>query len=133
MNRVAVDTNTWVSGILFRDSVPAIAIDRILNEHVVLFSAETLTELRQVLQRPKFDRYLPIAKRAAFLSLIESKAELCSVWSDVRICRDQTDDKFLALAIDGKADLLITGDNDLLELPAPGDLRILNAGDFLTV
>jgi uncharacterized protein len=52
-------------------------------------------------------------------------------WSDIRICRDPKDDKFLALAIDGKADLLITGDKDLLAVLPIDNLRILSPADFL--
>jgi uncharacterized protein len=82
---------------------------------------------------PKFDRYVSAEERQVFLQFVKKNAEMCETWSDMRICRDPKDDKFLALAIDGKADVLITGDKDLLELPAVGNLRIINAADFLTI
>lgn len=45
--------------------------------------------------------------------------------------RDPTDDKFLELAISGKAEFLVTGDEDLLVLHPFQDTAILTPSDFL--
>ncbi len=54
-----------------------------------------------------------------------------AVSSDFKICRDPKDDKYLQLAVDGNADFLITGDQDLLVLNPFHGIRILRPADFL--
>jgi putative PIN family toxin of toxin-antitoxin system len=49
----------------------------------------------------------------------------------VRECRDHKDDKFLELALDGQADLLVTGDEDLLALHPWRGIPILSPADYL--
>jgi putative PIN family toxin of toxin-antitoxin system len=46
-------------------------------------------------------------------------------------CRDSKDNFLLELAVDGKADYLITGDNDLLELNTVHKTKIVKIEDFL--
>ncbi len=50
------------------------------------------------------------------MSLFEYYGQLVSVDSEVGVCRDPKDNFLLALAKDGGADYLITGDNDLLDV-----------------
>lgn len=52
--------------------------------------------------------------------------------STVNICRDPKDNFLLALAKDGKASHLITGDSDLLVLKKSGKTEILNISDYLS-
>lgn len=49
----------------------------------------------------------------------------------VSICRDPKDNKFLELAVSGKADFIVSGDEDLLELNPFREIRILKPADFL--
>jgi len=49
----------------------------------------------------------------------------------VRECRDPKDDKFLELALDGQADLLVTGDEDLLAQHPWRGIPILSPADYL--
>ena len=48
--------------------------------------------------------------------------------SNVKICRDPKDDFLLSLALDSKAEYLITGDKDLLELEKVGTTKIITLG-----
>lgn len=50
--------------------------------------------------------------------------------SDVELCRDPDDDKFLSCAIDGKALYIVSGDKDLLDLKSFRDIEIVTAADF---
>ena len=50
----------------------------------------------------------------------------------VRQCRDPNDDKFLEVALNGKADLILTGDADLLGLHPWRDIIILSPADYLS-
>jgi len=49
----------------------------------------------------------------------------------IRICRDPSDDKFLEAAVNGGADLLLTGDADLLALNPFRGTRIMTPGEYL--
>ena len=48
-----------------------------------------------------------------------------------RICRDPDDDRLIACAVVGEADVIVSGDNDLLALERVGDIPILTAAQFL--
>jgi len=73
-----------------------------------------MNELKEVLSRSKFDGYISRRERAIFLAQLESISEPIPTIQLVRECRDPKDDKFLEVALNGGADVIITGDADLL-------------------
>ncbi len=99
----------------------------------MLASTDTLTELADVLSRPKFDRYLSIQERQTFLILFARLAEHVTISRPIRVCRDPKDDKFLELAVNGRAGLIVTGDADLLALHPFYGISILTPAAFLAV
>ena len=131
MHRFVVDTNVFVSAIALPLSVPRKAVDKALDHGVLLFSESTLTELAEVLSRSKFDRYSEIEERMLFLGQLRSTAELVPIIQLVRECRDPKDDKFLEVALNGKADFIITGDADLLAMHPWRSIAILSSADCL--
>src|SRR3954464_9085573 len=102
--RVVLDTIALISRMLLPGSVPAGAVRRAMAEHIVLASDATMMELAEVLSRRKFDPYIAIKYRKAFLRLFGRIAERLSVLHALRACRDPGDDKFLELAVSGAAD-----------------------------
>ena len=66
--------------------------------------------------RPKFDRYISSIRRQKFLAEFRAAAELVSIVELINDCRDTKDNKYLDVAINGLANVLITGDQDLLIL-----------------
>jgi putative PIN family toxin of toxin-antitoxin system len=116
LGRLVVDTNVFASAIIFPRSVPRQVVDHALDHGVVIFSEATMSELTEVLSRPKFDSFVSRAERELFLAQIESAAEFVPVIQVVRACRDPKDDKFLEVALNGRADAIVTGDADLLEM-----------------
>lgn len=80
----------------------------------LLLSSETFAELASRLFRPKFDRYVDRPARERFLAALASVGTWVEITGTLRLCRDPDDDKFLEVALLGRADCLITGDNDLL-------------------
>ncbi len=72
--------------------------------------------LAETLVRPKFDSYVSRPDRQKFFELDARVSEWVPITTTIRLCRDPKDDKFLELAIDGKADWIITSDKDLLAL-----------------
>ena len=129
--RIVVDTNALVSRLLLPDSVPGQAVRKAVDTGQLLVSESTLVELADVLARPKFDRYLTIKDRQQFLRLLGRVAELVPIVYRVKACRDSTDDKFLELAVNGEADLIMTGDDDLLALDPFQDIPIVAPAAYL--
>jgi uncharacterized protein len=129
--RVVLDTNTLISRLLSRHSAPARAVDLALADHQILASEATLMELAEVLSRAKFDPYLTIGERQDFLRQFDRIAERIEVVRTIRACRDPRDDKFLELAVAGEADVIVTGDNDLLALDPFREISILTPVRFL--
>ena len=112
--RVVVDNNALVSRLLLPDSAPGRAVRKAVDKGQVLVSEATLNALAEVLTRRKFDRYVTLEDRMQFLRLLGSIAELVPIGYAIRACRDPRDDKFLELAVNGRATLIVTGDRDLL-------------------
>ena len=131
--RAVVDTNTLISAILRPGSTPSKAVARAFREGIVLCSMDTRAELADVFLRPKFERYVPHNDRAHYLSRILARMELIPVDISISACRDPRDDKFLELAVSGNADVLITGDADLLALHPFQGIFILVPADYLAL
>ncbi len=115
-SRVVIDTNIFLSAILNQDSFPARVVEKAILSSQILQSAETWAELEDVLNREKFDRYRSIFDRRRYFQYLAEFMHEISVLTKVSVCRDPKDDKLLELPMDGGADLIITGDKDLLVL-----------------
>ena len=129
--RYVFDTNTLVSALLFEHSKPGQAFRRALSRGEVLFSPSTLEELVEVLQREKFGRYVTPSQPEEFLEAFVDRAIFIQPTEEIGACRDAKDDKFLELAVSGKADCIISGDDDLLILNPFREIAILTASKFL--
>ena len=131
MIRGVVDTNVMISTVLFTDSTPAKAVYSLAEHHHLLASIDTIEEAHRVIRRRKFDRYFTLSEREATLESLLAAAEKVVVTRSITACRDPSDDKFLELAVNGQADYMITGDEDLLVLDPFRGVRIVTPGDFL--
>ena len=134
--RVVFDTSTLVSAALRIGSVPYQALSAALATCDLCASPGTLTELEQVLNREKFDRYLDRPLRQEFVALIRRNSRLFLI-DDIGLnaleppCRDHKDNQFLALALAASTDLLVSSDEDLLVLSPWRQIQILTPGEFL--
>ena len=129
--RVVIDTNVLVSRLILPQSLPAQAVRRAEQEALLLISEATMYELADVLARPRFDRYVSLDDRKSFLRRLGQIAESVSITQLVRECRDPKDDKFLEVALNGRADVIITGDADLLEMHPWRGIAILSPVGYL--
>lgn len=91
----------------------------------------TLNELADVFSRDKFDKYVSIDERKQFLQHFLYIAERVEIIRTVKQCRDPKDDKFLELALSGQADILITGDDDLLDMEVFYSTKIITPKEFI--
>jgi len=131
--RVILDTNVLISRLLIPQSVAGRAVSRLLRHTQPLVSEATLGELAQSLARDKFNPYVSLADRQEFFQLFARIAEWVPVTTTLRVCRDPTDDKFLELAVDGQATLLVTGDKDQLALNPFRTVTIITPTDMLAM
>lgn len=129
--RAVLDTNVVISAALLPHSIPRQAFDRVLEHGTVLISSAAVAELNDVLHRPRFDTYLREEERMEFLATLVREAELVDVTDVVTDCRDPKDNKFLELAVSGKATHIISGDDDLLVLHPFHGITILTPRDFI--
>lgn len=129
--RCVVDTNVLISRLLRANSVPGRAVRRVVDSHVLLVSEATLNELVEVLSRSKFDPYVSLEERQGFVHRLLRIAERVEVLRQFQACRDSRDDKFLDVAVNGEADVIVTGDTDLLALHPFMGVSILSPADYL--
>jgi uncharacterized protein len=132
-HRIVVDTNVIVSRLLVPTSTAAQAVRRAVDIGRLIVSDETMEELVEVLARPKWNAYLSLDERKQFVQLLGKIAELVPIVRPIRACRDPTDDKFLAAAVNGEAGFIQTGDRDLLVLDPFHGIAIVNPKTFLTL
>lgn len=130
-NRFVIDTNVLISALLFKSSVPFRAMELAERQGIILYSEATLKELERVLNRPKFDKYLERAEKEIFLQKFIAVSLLVNVTETIAVCRDEKDNKFLELAVSGHANIIITGDLDLLELNPFQSIEILTPDRFV--
>jgi uncharacterized protein len=126
-----MDTNVAVSAALLPHSVPRQAFDRALEHGTVLISSATVAELNDVLRRPRFNKYVHEEERLEFLATLVRESELVMVTDVVIDCRDPKDNKFLELALSGKATHIVSGDEDLLVLHPFREVSILTPQAFV--
>jgi uncharacterized protein len=100
------------------------------NRFSLVTSNPILKELASVLHRPKFKTSEDEIQRIV-LALIQS-AEVVDVKSSFKVVkRDRKDDAVFNTAYDGKADVIVTGDRDLLELESFKGVRVVSVSDAL--
>lgn len=130
--RVIVDTNVWLSFLFWPRETVVAAVRAARSRCEVIASEPILDELAAKPLAPKFDS-LGIAPddRRAFFADVRAISTLVNVTVDVRECRDPRDDMYLALAVSGHADFIVTGDRDLLALHPWRGAAILRPLDFL--
>ncbi len=125
------DTNTLISAALFEGSTPDRAFRWALRNGRMLASPETLDELVEVLDREKFDRYLTRDERKVFLEALVERVEIAEPVGVIQACRDPDDNKFLELAVEGRAEAIVSGDDDLLALDPFQGIAIVTPRAFV--
>jgi uncharacterized protein len=133
--RLVIDTNVLVSALLAGTSLPAHLI--VLwreGRFDLLTSAEQLDELMRVTRYPKIRERLAPALAGRLINELRDIAVVAKNLPTVAVCADPYDNYLLAMATEGAADFLVTGDkHDLLGLKLYEGTRIVTVRDFLTL
>ena len=128
--RLVIDTNLWISFII---SKKLNLLEPILfaENTRILFSSELVEELQATITKPKLKKYFSENALEEMLTVFDPYIDFITVKSTVSICRDPNDNFLLALAKDGKANYLLTGDNDLLDIGKYQKTIIIKITEFL--
>lgn len=132
MKRVVLDTNIYISGFLFDGPQRRILEQALIRRFQVFISDNIMSEIREVLSRPKFG--LSTAQIHRMMSEIENLNELTEsndMLTDV--CRDRDDHMIIECAVASGADYIVSGDNDLLTLGCYEVIKIVNSAKFLEI
>ena len=128
-----IDTNVFVSGLISSAGAPSKILASIQSKQAVhLVSDPIVEEYLRVLEYPRIRKFKKvtdgfIADVAAYLLYQTERVELVS---KISLSKDPDDDMFLATAIDGRATLIITGDQiDLLSLGTVKGIPIMSASE----
>lgn len=128
-----VDTSVLISAFAF-DGIPEKVIKKVFSTAEIYVTTALLKEYREVPLRLEAEGKINHVQLEALISGIAgfvSRAQLIFTKKSFRLCRDPADDILLECCHSAKADFLISGDKDLLELEnLPFKLEILNPRQF---
>jgi len=133
MARIVIDTNIHVTHLVGgpKNNMMGKALSIAYGYHTPLQSEETYEELKEVLHRPKFDKYIDKTNRNWLLDSIKNRALFIDHNEVVDVSPDPKDNKFFALAKAGGADFILSGDKkDVLAIEDFPSKQI-NARDFI--
>jgi uncharacterized protein len=120
---IVIDTNILISAALSPTGTANRAFTRAIQRFTLVQSNATYQEIESRIYKQKFDKYISTQSRKEFIDAIKDNSQFVQTTSQIIICRDLDDNKFLELAIDSNAEFLMTGDNDLLSLKSQADYQ----------
>jgi len=128
--RVILDTNLWISFLISKkfNQIDSLVASKTI---VFVFSHESLEEFLTVIKRPKLINLITDSDIHELIRQFDNYGKLVKVKSSITLCRDPKDNFLLNLAVDSKADYLVTGDADLLVLKTVQKTRICKWNEFL--
>ncbi|MEO5336020.1 MAG: putative toxin-antitoxin system toxin component, PIN family [Magnetospirillum sp. WYHS-4] len=129
--RLVIDTNVWIGLIVWPSPRLAAVLDLAVREFEMIASEATFRELSETLTGTRFGEFLSLRERQLSLEMIAKHLTFLSVTATVTDCRDPRDNKFLDLAVDRRAQAIVTGDGDLLALHPWRGIAILPPRQFV--
>ena len=135
MIRIVLDANQFVSALLKPSSNPDLIMRLLREGRITLIMSEAIrSEILRVLTYPKIAKRLACTNEelASFIDRLGTVAVMTpgTLTVDV-IADDPSDNKYLACALEGKADFVISGDHHLLDLRVFKGIRIITPASFL--
>jgi putative PIN family toxin of toxin-antitoxin system len=131
MPNVVFDASSVTGAALKQDSIPERALLLARSQETICLSPAVESEIREVLQRPKFHKYISDAVRDRIIDILGTAALVFEPRDQVTDCRDPKDNKYLELALAAGASIIVSSDDDLLVLDPSRGIRILRPVDYL--
>jgi putative PIN family toxin of toxin-antitoxin system len=127
--RVVFDTNIFVSAFIIPGSLAEKAFLKVIErEDILLLSKEMLDELLSILST-KFSRDREEISRVAVI--LSEMAEWVRPTIRISVLKDEPDNRILECAVFGKADIIVTGDKEMLKLKIYGKTKIISLKAYL--
>ncbi len=132
--RAVIDTNILIRALIKPHGTVGPVLHRLRNgEYTLIYSEPLLDELLAKLALPRIRNKYAIDDETitALIALLALRGELVIPRRKVRVCRDPKDDMVIEAALAGAAEVIVTGDDDLLTLHAFEGIRFSTPRDFL--
>jgi len=132
--RAVVDTNILVRALIRPRGSVGPVLQRLRQGHyTLLYTQSSLEELVDVLSRPRIREKYGVTEDdvKTIVALVLLRGKAMTVSQPLAVCRDPKDDKFLEAAVAGKADIIVSGDEDLLVLDPFEGIPIVSPAEFL--
>jgi putative PIN family toxin of toxin-antitoxin system len=132
--RAVIDTNVLVSAFIRRQGTAGQVLQHLREGHfTIVYSVPLIVEMVEVLSRPKIQQKYHILTDdiSAIINLIRLRGELVSPDRVIDACRDPEDNRFLEAAVEGSADMIVSGDADLLDMQEFETIPIVSVVEFL--
>ena len=129
--RVVIDTNLCIS-MLIGKQVKQLRQVFVSSGYELAISEALINEILRVAARPKFARYFNADDVRDFVSFLRENSLRFQVGNDIpQRCRDPKDDFLLELAVAADADILLSGDADLIDMKQIGHCQIMTVSEFI--
>ena len=126
--KIVIDTNVVISGIFFGGNPRAI-IEAVVDGNIDAFATvEIIEEYTEIIERMIDIKQKKLDQ--GFLSTLVMSLKVIESESEVEVCRDADDNKFIECAVDAKALYIVSGDSDLLDIQEYDGIQIITAKDF---
>jgi hypothetical protein len=129
MLRVVLDTNVLVSGLIMLGKPRELLSIIARREATLVLSKEILNEFTKVMRRNKLTEHVTEEQVERFIENIERIAEFVELESHLEVVNDPKDDFVINTAIDGRADLIVSGDHHLLSLKEFKGIKIASVDE----
>lgn len=126
--RILIDTNILISGLYFHGLPKKLLREIDLEKFNICVNEEIISEYTEKIDN-KFSKSKYILDKDLREKIFSSFKNFNKI-SDLKICRDPDDDKFINCAIDAHAIYIVSGDNDLLTIKNFAGIEIVTAREF---
>ena len=131
MLKIVADTNVLISSLMEKGSSKAVLDLWVAEKFTLVTSHKLINELTTTLKKRKLANRISETDIEALLDLIHEDAIIVTPTHTINACRDPKDNKVLECAVEGKVDIIGTGDGDLLILHPFRNIDILTPADLI--
>jgi len=138
MVRAVLDANVFVSALIRPEGPPGKILTLLLRDLAfdLVVSAAIIEEIKRSLSYPRVRKYVTASEKEIELWVAAVELVADHVEAKVKVAKveaDPEDNKYLAAALEGRAEFVVSGDHDLLSLKEYQGVRILSPQAFLEV
>lgn len=128
--KITIDTNNLISALGWEGKSRELILKVIDNKYELIISLKQISELKKVMDYPKFK--FSEEQKKKFLKILFEISNIIDTKLKLNIVKEDPDDDIhLECGVEGKADCIISGDNHLLKIKKFRNIKIMNVNDFL--